>query len=54
MMFEFLKKVSLFADLPQDDLERLCAIAEEVNLAAGEELCAEGSPGDRAYVIMDG
>ncbi len=53
-MYAFLKKVPLFAQLPQEDLERLCALVTEMRLPAGEELFQEGSQGDRAYVIKDG
>ena len=53
-MFDFLKKVPLFADLPKADLLRLCKDVEEVRLPKGDELFAEGSPGDRAYVIKEG
>ena len=53
-IFEFLKKVPLFADLPKDDLLRLCREVSELELAAGQELFAEGSAGDEAYVIKDG
>ncbi len=41
----------LFADLPEADLNRLCEMVEQVQLPAGQELFAEGSRGDRAYVI---
>ena len=50
----FLKNVPLFAGLSDEDLERLCGDAEEVHLSPGEELFAEGSVGDRAYVIREG
>jgi len=53
-MYEFLKNVDLFAELPEADLRRLCNVIEEVKLAAGQELFAEGSVGDRAYVIKEG
>lgn len=53
-MYDFLKKVPLFASLPEHDLDRLCEMVTEVNLPAGAELFAEGSPGDQAYVIMEG
>ena len=53
-MYEFLKNVSLFADLSDDDLRLLCEEVEEVDLRAGEELFSEGSPGDRAYIIREG
>lgn len=53
-MYEFLKKIPLFAAMPDADFQRLCEIAEPVKLAAGDQLFAEGSPGKRAYVIMEG
>lgn len=53
-MFNFLKKIPLFEGLPQEDLERVCEIAEEVHLTAGQELFAEGSTGNQAFVIKDG
>lgn len=53
-MYEFLRKVPLFSGLPDDDLERLCQMVEEVTLPAGAELFAEGSIGDKAYVIESG
>jgi CRP-like cAMP-binding protein len=53
-MIEFLKKVPLLADLEQSDLERLEKGIEIVRLRAGKQLFAEGSLGDRAYIIRDG
>lgn len=53
-MYEFLKKIPLFAGLPDSDLEHLCQMVKEINLPAGTELFAEGSPGDKAYVIKEG
>ena len=53
-MFEFLKKVDLFAGLPKEDLLQICREAEERRLVAGEVLCKEGEPGDEAYVIQEG
>jgi len=50
-MYEFLRKVPLFSGLPDEDMERLCQMVEEVTLAPGQELFAEGSIGDKAYVI---
>ena len=35
-------------------MKRLCEEVEEVTLSSGEELFAEGSPGDRAYVVTEG
>lgn len=53
-MYEILKSVPLFSELSEADLEHLGQDIEEVQLLAGEELFAEGSPGDRAYVITEG
>ena len=52
--YTFLRKIPLFADLPDDDLERLCQMADEVQLEAGQSLFAEGDNGDRAYIIREG
>jgi signal transduction histidine kinase/predicted CoA-binding protein len=52
--YEFLKKVPMFADLPEADLERLCEMVMEIRLPAGAELFSEGSPGNQAYVIKEG
>ena len=48
------KKVPLFAELPDEDLEALCQGSEDVSLQHGQELFAEGDVGDRAYIIMEG
>jgi len=53
-MYDFLKNVDLFAEMPEADLRRLCEVVEEVKLSAGQELFAEGSVGDRAYIIQEG
>ena len=53
-MYDFLKRVTLFADLSTVDLEKLCQMAQEVSVPAGEQLFAEGSVGDKAYIIKDG
>lgn len=54
IMYKFLKKVPLFADLSDEDLENLCQDAQEIKVTEGEELFAEGSSGDHAYVIQGG
>ncbi len=51
---DFFRKIPLFAQLDADDMKRLCSLAQEVQLAAGEELFAEGSLGERAYIVEDG
>src|SRR6185369_4622599 len=51
---DFLRKVPLFAELPDADLKRLCSMIKDVTLAPGETLFAEGDPGEEAYVIAEG
>src|SRR5262245_17643516 len=51
---KFLRKVPLFADLSDPDLDRLCRMIEEVALPSGQTLFKEGEPGERAYVIKEG
>jgi signal transduction histidine kinase len=53
-MKNYLRSIPLFEDLAEDDLSKMCMTAVEVHLVAGEELFAEGSIGDRAYVIKEG
>jgi signal transduction histidine kinase len=54
-MYEtFLKKIPLFANLPEEDLTLLCGMLSRVELTPGQELFAEGDPGDQAYVIQEG
>ncbi|HET9878162.1 MAG TPA: ATP-binding protein [Candidatus Limnocylindria bacterium] len=51
---EALRASALFADLPEDDLERLAGMVESVRLEAGEALLREGEPGDALYVVASG
>jgi signal transduction histidine kinase len=51
---ERLRTVTLFSELPADDLERLSVGIERIELPAGSLLFSEGDPGDRAYVVLEG
>jgi signal transduction histidine kinase len=53
-MYDFLKNVPLFAELPDADLRRLCAMVEEIHLTAGAELFHEGNQAERAFVVKEG
>jgi len=53
-MREFLRRIPLFADLPEPDLGRLCEGVTEVELAAGATLFEEGECGDRAFIVREG
>lgn len=49
-----LRRISLFADLVPDDLERLALLAEEVHFDDGEVMMREGEAGDRMFTILEG
>lgn len=53
-MHEFLRKVSMFSNLSDEDLDRLCLMIETIDLKADEILFEEGSQGDKAYIIREG
>ena len=54
LKYEFLRDVPLFAEMPEAELEYICRTSEEVLLPAGQQLFAEGSAGDCAYIVLDG
>ncbi|MDQ4129275.1 MAG: ATP-binding protein [Actinomycetota bacterium] len=54
MTLDELRLVPLFADLAEEDLERLYQMAETVSIPAGELVFEEGSLGDALYVVLDG
>jgi signal transduction histidine kinase len=53
-MLDELRQVPLFADLSEEDLDRLYQMAETISTQPGELLFEEGTPGDTLYVILDG
>ena len=54
MSIEFLRRLPLFAELPEADLQALYRRAETVTLAAGEWLMREGDVGETLYVVLEG
>lgn len=54
MTIEALRRLPLFADLSETDLDWLSARAEPVTVEAGEKLIEEGDPGEAAYIVVDG
>ena len=54
MRLDELRRVSLFAGLPDEDLDQLCRMASTISINPGELVFEEGSPGDALYVILDG
>jgi signal transduction histidine kinase len=53
-MRDSLRSAALFADLSDEDLDRLVAGAFEENAPAGTTVFAEGDDGDKACLILDG
>jgi signal transduction histidine kinase len=51
---EQLRATPLFAELPENALELLCARAEPMTLQPGEMLIEEGSVGDSLFVVLRG
>ncbi len=49
-----LRRVSEFADLPDDQLDWFISHSQELNLKAGEVYAREGSPADAMFVILEG
>ena len=49
-----LRRVHLFAELPDEDLDWIAASATALDLAPGQLLAAEGDPGEAMYAIASG
>lgn len=47
-------QVPLFEGLDHREIQELLAIAEEIEVDSGEEVCRQGTPGDGFYVIAAG
>lgn len=46
--------VAFFEGFTPEELDRVAALAEEVDAEAGAELMDQGSPGQEAFVIVEG
>src|SRR3712207_5139347 len=53
-MLDELRRIPLFADLSEEDLEQLHEMAETVSIPAGQLVLREGDPGDALFVVLDG
>ena len=51
---EDLKRLALFVDLPQDELEQIARSGEEVSFGEGEWIIRQGDVHSALYVIVDG
>jgi serine phosphatase RsbU (regulator of sigma subunit) len=54
MSANLLANIPFFTDLPPDELDRLMAELDVVNLKSGEILFHEGDPGEHLYVVVKG
>jgi signal transduction histidine kinase len=54
MNFDELRRIPLFADISEEDLEQLYKMAETVSIPAGHLVLREGDPGDSLYVVLAG
>lgn len=53
-MYNFLKKVDLFIELPDEDLLKICHSVTEVFIKDGQLLFSEGDSGHQAFIIEEG
>jgi signal transduction histidine kinase len=53
-LLEQLRASPLFADVPDEPLQKLAKSAEPVHLRAGEQLIREGDPAEELYVVVNG
>ena len=51
---EELKRLALFVDLPEDELEQIAASGEEAAFAEGEWIIRQGDEHSAVYVIVEG
>jgi len=54
MDIALLKNARLFADLEDDELERIAEICKEQHFKSAKTLFNEGDPGNRLYIIAEG
>lgn len=54
MLNEFLRKVPLFSDLPEDQLDRLAGLVREERIPAYHLVFREGDPVDAFYLVREG
>jgi CRP/FNR family transcriptional regulator, cyclic AMP receptor protein len=54
LLKDFLRKVSLFSDLPEDQLDRLAGFCQEESQSAYHLIFREGDPVDAFFVVREG
>ena len=50
----FLKSISLFSEIPGEDLAEVALIATQEECEAGETVFSEGDHGDALYLLLEG
>lgn len=51
---DILKQIDLFADVGPKHLDRVVALGQEEYTKVGQEVFAEGTPGDKFYIVLEG
>src|SRR2546421_463001 len=51
---EFIRHLRLFADVSEEDLDRIYEMTAPVDIKAGETLIEEGTVGDAMYIVLEG
>lgn len=54
MDLSLLKKAAIFADLTDEELERIAEVCKEQTFKFGQTIFKEGEPGNRLYMISEG
>ena len=50
----FLQNVTVFTEIPSEQLSYLAAIAEELSFSAGDDVYKSDEPSDALYVVLEG
>jgi signal transduction histidine kinase len=54
MKNKFLKKIPIFQEMSDEDLDKLSEVVEIVSIREGENLFHEGDEGNQCYIVKDG
>jgi CRP-like cAMP-binding protein len=54
MDITLLKQAAIFADLDEDELQRVAEVCKEQKFQGAETVFKEGEPGNRLYIIAEG
>ncbi|NUM35250.1 MAG: cyclic nucleotide-binding domain-containing protein, partial [Candidatus Brocadiae bacterium] len=51
---QFLKKISIFSEIPEDSLSKIVPYFQLMNVEKGNIVFEEGKPGDTLYIVLQG